>query len=287
MKETTVVCFGEMLWDLLPGKSLPGGAVMNVAYHLHKLGNPVNLVSRVGNDERGKQLLEILEGYGLPTENVQVDRVHQTGIVHADMTDPSAVKYDIVYPVAWDFIEYSPAVMKGDNYFVFGSLCPRDKVSRETLEKLLQHAGTRVLDINLRAPHYTTEFITWLLQHCDILKLNLDELVYISSWYQPFEETEAALRLLSEQFNIPVIVVTMGGDGAMLLQNGELFRETGKPVKVVDTIGSGDAFLAGFLHAQRQQKTPEDSLRLANALGALVATYSGGCPEYDTRQLPL
>lgn len=287
MQETSVVCFGEMLWDLLPGKSLPGGAVMNVAYHLHKLGEPVKLVSKVGNDERGKQLLEILSGYGLPTEYVQVDAERQTGIVHADMTDPSAVKYDIVYPVAWDFIEYSSSVMKGNDYFVFGSLCARDKVSRATLEKFILEAGARVLDINLRAPHYTTEFITWLLQHCDILKLNLDELVYISSWYRPFEGTEAALRLLADKFNIPVIVVTMGSDGAMLLQHGSLFREQGKPVKVADTIGSGDAFLAGFLHARRQQKTPEDSLRLANALGALVATYHGGCPEYDTRQLPL
>ncbi|RFS19621.1 carbohydrate kinase [Chitinophaga silvatica] len=287
MIKNTVICFGEMLWDILPGKALPGGAVMNVAYHLHKLGNPVALISRVGNDERGRQLINLLSGYGLPVDQIQIDNEHQTGIVYADMSDPHAVKYDIVHPVAWDFIEYPSSLETDNKYLVFGSLSTRDQVSRTTLKRLLAHVGTRVLDINLRAPHYTQEYIEWLLQHCDILKLNDDELSLIQSWYGVADSAEEGLKYLANRFSIPLIVLTRGADGAMLLQEKQLYKVDGVSVKVADTIGSGDAFLAGFLHAHRLKKAPIECLQIANSLGALVATYSGGCPDYDISVLPL
>lgn len=287
MQEKPVVCFGEMLWDILPDKALPGGAVMNVAYHLHRLGNAVTLISRVGNDEKGTQLLDLLSGYGLPITHVQIDPEHETGIVYADMSDPHAVKYTIVHPVAWDYIAPDAGIKVNDSYFIFGSLCSRDKVSRNTLKQLLTKAGTKVLDINLRAPHYTKEYIEWLLTQCDILKLNEDELTLILSWYYKDIDLDTGLQLLANRFSIPVIVVTKGADGAMLLMNGLLYSVDGIAVKVADTIGSGDAFLAGFLHAYRQGKTPNACLGFANALGALVASYPGGCPDYEISQLPL
>lgn len=278
-----IVCFGEMLWDILPDKELPGGAVMNVAYHLQQLGETVSLVSRVGRDQRGQGLLDMLSGYGLNTTFVQVDEKQETGKVYADMTNPHDVHYDIVYPAAWDFIQWEPALaallkQPGTRYLVFGSLCSRDAASRHTLEQALKEDLIRVLDINLREPHYTRDHIEWLLQHCHILKLNIAELELISGWYHPFEDKEWAVRELSARFNISTIVVTMGGDGALLFMNDTCYVEPGIKVNVVDTIGSGDAFLAGFLHSVIRQRPARECLVFANKLGALVASHAGGAP---------
>lgn len=275
-----IICFGEMLWDILPGKELPGGAVMNVAWHLQQLGEKVSLISRVGHDAHGQRLLDMLRGYHLSTEYIQVDEQQETGKVYADMTNPADVHYDIVYPAAWDFIRWEPpltALLKqpGTRYFVFGSLCSRDAVSRLTLEEALREELIKVLDINLRAPHYTRGHVEWLLQHCDILKLNISELELISSWYHPYEDKEWAVRELSARFNISTIVVTMGADGALLFMNDTFYVEPGIPVQVVDTIGSGDAFLAGFLHSFIQQRPPRECLVFANKLGAKVAAQAG------------
>lgn len=281
-----IVCFGEMLWDILPEKELPGGAVMNVAYHLQRLGETVSLVSRVGKDARGQGLLDMLQGYGLDTQYVQQDEKQETGKVYADMSNPHEVHYDIVYPAAWDFIQWEPALAAllhrpDTRYLVFGSLCSRDAVSRHTLEEALKEAVVKVLDINLREPHYTRAHVEWLLQECHVLKLNITELVLISSWYHPYEDKEQAVRLLSAQFKINTIVVTMGADGALLWMDNTAYVEPGIPVKVVDTIGSGDAFLAGFLHSMIHKRPARECLVFANALGALVASFAGGCPDYD------
>jgi fructokinase len=285
-----IVCFGEMLWDILPEKELPGGAPMNVAYHLRKLGEAVSLVSRVGNDARGRALLDMLAGYRISTAFVQTDAVHETGKVYANMADPHDVHYDIVFPAAWDFIGWDSALAQlmdkaSTRCLVFGSLSSRNGVSRETLERMLEGNVLKVLDINLREPHYTRPHIEWLLQHCSILKLNIAELELISSWYQPFTGKEEAVRELSARFNISTIVVTMGAGGALLFMNNACYFAPGIPVKVADTIGSGDAFLAGFLHSLLRQDTPEQCLQFANALGALVASYPGGCPDYGIEEI--
>ncbi|NLR81500.1 carbohydrate kinase family protein [Chitinophaga eiseniae] len=281
-----IVCFGEMLWDILPEKELPGGAVMNVAYHLQRLGETVSLVSRVGKDARGQGLLDMLQGYGLDTQYVQLDEKQETGKVYADMSNPHEVHYDIVYPAAWDFIQWEPSLAAllhrpDTRYLVFGSLCSRDVVSRHTLEQALKEAVVKVLDINLREPHYTRAHVEWLLEECHVLKLNITELELISSWYHPYEDKEQAVRLLSARFNIHTIVVTMGEDGALLWMDNTAYVEPGIPVKVVDTIGSGDAFLAGFLHSVIRKRPARECLVFANALGALVASFAGGSPDYD------
>lgn len=285
-----IVCFGEMLWDILPGKELPGGAVMNVAYHLQQLGEQVSLVSRVGKDARGRGLMDMLHRYGLDTSLVQTDEQHETGKVYADMTNPHDVHYDIVYPAAWDFIEWAPALASrlkdtATRYFVFGSLCSRDKVSLHTLQQALKENVIKVLDINLREPHYTRAHVEWLLGECDILKLNNNELELISGWYHPYVDKEQAVRVLSERFRIDTIVVTMGGDGALLFMNDVFYVEPGIAVKVVDTIGSGDAFLAGFLHSIIRGRAARECLVFANALGALVASYAGGAPDYNVNDI--
>lgn len=283
-----VVCFGEILWDLLPDKELPGGAPMNVAYHLQKLGLSPALLTRVGADAYGEKLLKMLLASGLSTACVQVDEQHATGLVHAHIGAGNEVRYDIVYPSAWDFIEKEArfaGLVKAATYFVFGSLAARNKTSRDTLYALLEDAPTKVLDINLRAPHYRQPLIEELLLKADILKLNEAELTTIAGWHGASMNRKQQIQLLQDRFHIRTVIVTLGADGALLAADGNFFYHTGYKVQVSDTIGSGDAFLAGFLYQLYHKAPLQKALDFAAALGALVATYPGACPAYDPAQI--
>src|SRR5215210_5874429 len=125
-----VVCFGEVLWDILPSGALPGGAPMNVAYHLKKLGTNPALITKIGTDDYGKKLVNILSDAGVTTEYFQVDYERPTGLVYANVNNHHEVVYDIVYPSAWDFIEWNDefsALLQQAGYFVYGSLTSRNK----------------------------------------------------------------------------------------------------------------------------------------------------------------
>jgi fructokinase len=283
-----VVCFGELLWDLLPSGARPGGAPMNVAYHLHKLGLQPALISRVGRDERGQGLLDVLARQGLPLTFIQEDPAQPTGVVHATIGANHEVSYDIVEPVAWDFIqgeERLTALVQGAEFFVFGSLAARQVPSRNTLFELIEAAAFRVADINLRAPHYSREVLESLLRQTNLLKLNEHELPIIAGWSQELSGMEEQVQLVQDRFRIPTIVVTMGGKGALLNKEGTVTRHPGYKVAVEDTVGSGDAFLAGFLSGTKQGLGAAECLQFANAMGAFVATKSGACPDYEVTEV--
>jgi fructokinase len=282
-----VVCFGEVLWDLLPSGAQPGGAPMNVAYHLRKLGLRPALISRIGRDELGKKLLGIMEGFGLPPDFIQQDDIHSTGIVQATINEKKEASYEIVQPVAWDFIDTAPSLpllVQNAPYFVFGSLAARSERSRNTLLELVAAANTRILDINFRPPHYSLPLAEELLQKCDLLKLNEHELPLISGWYHQLVNMEDQIRSVQDRFSIPTIVVTRGGDGAVVCHQGRITQHKGFKVRVADTVGSGDAFLAAFIAQVKQGAGMMESLEFANALGALVASKPGACPEYIRAQ---
>jgi len=283
-----IVCFGEMLWDILPDMELPGGAPMNAAYHLQQLSPPVAVISKVGKDSYGERLLALLRRHGLTTAYVQQDAAQPTGRVLAQPISDHDVQYNILFPAAWDFIEWQPGLdglLRQAEYLVFGSLATRHEVSRNTLYKALEYGAKKVLDINLRAPHYTREGIALLLEHCHILKLNSAELELISSWLGDFPAREDKVRAISRQYDIPTVVVTLGADGALLYTNDRCYYHPGFRVQVADTIGSGDAFLAGFLGSMLHGRTPEQCLAYANAAGALVASRAGACPDYDVWEI--
>src|SRR5215210_114574 len=165
-----VACFGEVLWDLLPSGALPGGAPMNVAYHLKKLGSNPVMLSKIGTDEYGRGLVDMLSANGISTDYLQVDYTYPTGLVYANPNEHNEVVYDIVFPSAWDFIEWQDEfneVMQQTQFFVYGSLTSRNKVSRDTLYQLLEIARTKVLDINLRPPHFHRTNVEYLLQQAD------------------------------------------------------------------------------------------------------------------------
>lgn len=283
-----VVCFGEVLWDILPSGPLPGGAPMNVAYHLRKLGTNPALITKIGSDNYGEKLVSILSESGVSTEFFYIDDEHPTGLVYANANDQHEVVYDIVYPSAWDFIEMKDEMallVKDAEYFVYGSLTSRSKISRDTLGQLLEIAKTKVLDINLRPPYFTRSIVQDLLRDAHILKMNNAELELITGWLSNFQNAEDRMKLMQDEFKIDMLIVTMGGDGAMVLQDGQFHRHAGFKVEVADTIGSGDSFLAGFLHQLRNGSSVEDALAFASAIGAFIATRPGACPEYELSQI--
>ena len=278
----SVVCFGEILWDVLPTGKQPGGAPFNVAVHLHQLGQPAELISRVGHDNLGSELLGFLHERGLDTRYVQLGETHPTGVVNANVGDRNEVVYTIVQPVAWDYIQYDDALaglVAAADMLVFGSLAARTAATRETLYRLLPHAKFRVFDVNMRPPHYTREVVQHLLEHADLVKMNEHELAEILGWLGKDAADEETLPWLAQRFQLQAVCVTLGADGAMLWKDGQLYRSPGLAVEVADTIGSGDAFLAALLTSWLAGQLPQQCLRLACATGALVATYQGATPS--------
>jgi len=283
-----VVCFGEVLWDILPSGALPGGAPMNVAYHLKKLGTEPALITKIGFDDYGKRLVNMLAESGVTTEYFQVDYQQPTGLVYANVNNHQEVKYNIVYPSAWDFIRWNDeltGLLQQAEYLVYGSLTSRNKDSRDTLYQLLDIAKAKVLDINLRPPHYTRSHIEYLLQKADVLKMNEAELELITGWFNGLESIEDRIKLIQNRFHIATLIVTLGPDGAIVSDRGTLYRHMGFKVKVADTIGSGDSFLAGFIHNLLMGSSAQDALTFASGIGAFVATQPGGCPQYEISQI--
>ncbi len=283
-----VVCFGEILWDVLPEQELPGGAPMNVAYHLSKLGRKATLISRIGDDERGTALRKVFEGKGIDTSYVQTDLNHKTSVVLATANAAGDMKYDIVEDVAWDYIELQPhheALVSHARYFVFGSLATRSKVSRDTLFRLLELPTRKVLDINLRAPFIDREILECQLIKTQVLKMNEDELVQVSGWYTNHKGLEDRMRVLQDKFRIETLIVTRGAKGAVINYDDRFYDHDGFKVTVADTIGSGDSFLAAFLSKFIEQHDVEMALDFACTVGAFVATRRGGCPDYSANDI--
>jgi fructokinase len=278
-----VVTYGEVLWDVLPTGHVPGGAPMNVAYHLHKTGQHPALITRIGNDDLGTSLKDYFSNLGVCTDYFQQDELLETGKVFAHLLPNNEVAYDIVSPSAWDFIVVEDRLIelvKQSSYFIYGSLASRSNVSAETLLQLLAIAPIKVLDLNLRKPHFERPLLEQLLQTADILKLNEAELEFVTSWFAEYSSIEERVQIIRKQFGIQHIVVTLGSKGAYMWMNNQSWWHEGYVVEVEDTIGSGDAFLAGMISQMIAQETPDNILDFACKLGAFIATQKGACPEY-------
>ena len=283
-----VVIFGEMLWDCLPTGPVAGGAPMNVALNLHQLGLNSRLISAVGKDEDGEKLLGFLGEFNLPLDLIQVNPDHQTSKVLVDTSDPENIKYTIVSPVAWDFIEWNEALDKAveeADAFVFGTLGVRNPESLKTLIQLLHHPTLRVFDANLRPPFFDFEVIETLLGFADVLKINEDELEIFADYFQTETSIEDLCFYLDQHFPMEIICVTRGSKGAVIYQKGKITEHAGYKVQVQDSIGAGDAFLSGFIKTYLEEKSPEEILDFACKIGAFVATQKGGTPKYTESEI--
>ncbi|MEZ2334290.1 carbohydrate kinase [Mucilaginibacter sp. RCC_168] len=283
--EIPVICYGEILWDMLPDGPQPGGAPLNVSYHLNKLGLLTSIVSRVGNDTNGEKLIKLLENWGINHDFVQEDSEYPTSEVVAKMNNGNEVSYDIVYPVAWDFIGVSDAIadqLSPDTYFVYGSLSSRNTITRKTLMELLEIDCIKVFDINLRPPFVNKDLLEMLLAKADIVKFNQAELEMAQILFGgSFSQELSQIRFIQDKFNVPEIIVTKGEFGASYYKNDKVYHAWGTEVKVKDTIGSGDSFLSAFIANHHLKQDPKVTIKNSVAMGAFIATKKGGCPPYE------
>jgi fructokinase len=288
MQNPVVICFGEVLWDLLPTGKIAGGAPMNVAYQTNNLGMQSRIISRVGTDALGQSLLAFLREKGVSVDLVQIDSNYPTGVVNVTLDEKGIPSYEIVQPAAWDHIELSAEMLETvshANALVFGSLSCRSAHSKETLLALIEKAPLRVFDINLRQPFYSQELIEALLPKANLVKVNDIELGILAEWYGMEGSESDQMAALKKKFGFNRIIVTKGEHGAACLSDTGYSSVPGVSVKVQDTIGSGDAFLSGFLSQFFAGASDQECLRFANALGALTATKAGGTPNISAEEI--
>jgi len=287
-KDIPILCYGEILWDVLPDGPQPGGAPLNVAYHLNKLGLRTGVISRVGNDDNGKWLLELMVEWEIDQKLVQIDETHSTSEVIASLKNGNEVSYEIVFPVAWDFIQADAEIrhqVDGADYFVYGSLSSRNTTSRDTLLELLDTKSIKVFDINLRYPFVKRATLEPLLQKADIIKFNEAELDVVQSLFGGSYGTEREkIAFVQDRFKVDEILITKGESGAVYYKSENRFYHYGSQVSVEDTIGSGDAFLAAFIAGHRELDSPAQILKNAISMGAFIATRKGACPGYELEE---
>lgn len=282
-----VLCVGETLWDVLPTGEFLGGAPLNVAAHLVRLGTPAALVSRVGVDLRGRVALGRLHELGLDTSHVQIDAQLPTGEARAVLDATGSASYAFLEPAAWDHIEGGDAVLdaaRRSHAVVFGTLAQRSPGSRSAIDRILGVARWRVLDVNLRAPHADREVAVRSLERADFVKLNEHELAAFARWFGIESEPGQLQEFLKREFGTTTLCITRGPAGATLWHEGRWTEQAAFATAVVDTIGAGDAFLAMLLSELLAGRAAALAMERAARLAAYVASRPGAVPLYDAEQ---
>ena len=289
IKNNEILCFGEVLWDRLPSGAKAGGAPMNVALHLNAIGLDATIASSVGNDEAGEELKKFLEDSGMSIAYVQTDEQLPTSEVLVHLDENNNATYEICEPVAWDCIQLTDSLMKKAKQaglLIYGSLASRDPLTRETLLNLLDYDGVKLIDVNFRKPYDSQEVVERLLERTNIVKLNDEELQVFAAWHNRSESNEYKLiEWFVTKYNIEMLCVTKGEKGALLYCNGKFYEHPGFKVNAVDTVGAGDAFLAGLIASLLNKKEPADALAFACATGAFVASKAGATPKYNMDEI--
>lgn len=281
MSGKIVLSFGEVLWDLLPGGEVLGGAPFNFAYRVHSLKYPSMMISRLGNDDYGERAWDKILHLGMDTQFVQRDDRKPTGTVNITLGANNEPDYFIVPDVAYDDIECTDEMLewaaKAD-CICFGTLAQRTEKSRKTLLQILRNSpdAVKLLDINLRKNCHTPEIIAQSLEQADLLKLNQDEARYLSQLFSlPVDIPEFCAAAI-ERWTLSQCIVTLGECGVFARSSDETaVYAPGYQIRLIDPCGSGDAFTAGFIDRYFRGKTLEECCQFGNVLGALVATQQG------------
>lgn len=276
---------GEALWDLLPEGKKIGGAPANFAYHVSQFGLPSCVVSAVGDDALGREIVESFNSKGF---NYLIDTVpYPTGTVQVEIDQAGIPEYDIKENVAWDNIPYTPelqALAMRTKAVCFGSLAQRNAVSRTTinsfLDAMLKSGDSLVVfDVNLRQGFYDKEILCNSMQRCNILKINDEELVTVSRMFgYPDIGLQEKCQILIGKYNLKILILTCGINGSYVFTPGHVSFQPTPKVEVADTVGAGDSFTAAFTAAILKGNTIEEAHALAVQTSAYVCTQNGAMP---------
>jgi fructokinase len=284
MENTIVVGMGEALWDVLPEGKKIGGAPANFAYHVSQFGLNSRVVSAVGDDKLG---MEILDNFREKKLNAMVEIVpYPTGTVQVELDAEGVPCYDIKEGVAWDNIPYTPALedlAKHTKAVCFGSLAQRSVVSRDTINRFIDAMPAedtlKIFDINLRQGFYTKEILCNSFSKCNILKINDEELVTVSRMFgYPGIDLQDKCWILLAKYNLKMLILTCGVNGSYVFTPGNVsFVETPR-VEVADTVGAGDSFTAAFVSSILRGLSIGEAHKLAVETSAYVCTQNGAMP---------
>ncbi|MCX6910211.1 MAG: carbohydrate kinase [Verrucomicrobia bacterium] len=279
-----VLAVGEILWDLLPSGKQLGGAPANFAYHAHALGAEARVFSRVGGDPLGREILDRLRALGLPTGGVGMDATAPTGTVSVELAADGQPRFTIHENVAWDRLvadEASLTFAAQADAVCFGSLAQRSEPSRRAIRALVTATpatALRVFDINLRQQFYSREVVEESLRLANVLKLNDTELPVLAAMFGLGDSVREQLVALAHRFALRAVALTRGAHGSVLLADGVWSEHTGLTVKVVDTVGAGDAFTAAMALGLLAGRPLDDINRHANEVAAYVCSQPGATP---------
>ncbi|MBJ7432742.1 MAG: carbohydrate kinase [Gemmataceae bacterium] len=286
-----IVGFGEILWDMLPLGKQAGGAPFNFTFHSYQLGWPAVMVSRVGKDELGQDLVEKCKELGLNPEFLQEDLIHPTGTVEVELDSQGQAEYEIKEDVAWDHLEWNDGLknLAGNCAAVcFGTLCQRHSVTRNTLKNFLERCPKKtikVFDINLRQNFYNREILEESLYKATWAKVNEQELETLTDLLGlKGDDLKESLEILRRRYNLELAALTLGENGCLVNTKNERIYLQGHKIEVADTIGAGDSFTAGLLVGLLKKKPLRRAITIANDLAAQVASKTGGTPLIDFNQ---
>jgi fructokinase len=290
---TEFYAFGEILWDCLPSGRHAGGAPFNVTAHLAQLGVSASLISAIGRDQLGDEILKVAQDKGVNTQFVRRARVGLgTGTVLVTVDAIGNATYELVQPAAWDEIKVSAAALEAvgkARALIFGSLAGRSPYNLDQLDRLLKVKGPlKFFDVNLRPPFADPPLVMELAKRADVLKLNDGEVGQLASWLRTGKATSdtprtaeavaEACATIGEATNVARICVTMAEEGAALWDRGTFVTAPAPKVVVKDTVGAGDAFMAGLMVGLTQGTDTRKVLENACRLGAFVASHDGATP---------
>jgi len=284
MYQPAILCVGETLWDLLPGGEFIGGAAFNVAAHAARLGARARLVTRVGDDERGRRALAAAAALGIDATLVQSDAQLATGEAHAVLDASGSARYEFLTPAAWDALVATPQLLRAAaecDAFVYGTLGQRDERSHAAIVQVAAAARWRVFDPNLRAPHISRELCEAGMRGAALVKINEDECRLFAQWYGADCTPEALWDVLSARFAPGALCVTLGAAGSRLRWQGHWHHQDSFPVQVADTVGAGDSFLAMLVCELLRGSDAPVAMERAARLAAFVASQAGAVPAYD------
>ncbi len=280
-----VIGIGELLWDMLPGGPRMGGAPANFACHANALGAEAAVISRVGDDDSGRKLVDRLAALGVATEGVTTDPANPTGTVEVSLGEDGQPCFRIVPGVAWDHLAATPGHMRlaaDADAICFGSLGQRSVSSRDAIRRLVSAtpaAALRVFDVNLRGDFFTPETIGESLKLANLCKLSDAELPAIAAMLGLGGDTRGQLRELAARHGLDLIAYTRGSSGSVLTDGSQWCEHAGFPSEVRDTIGAGDSFTCAVVMGLLQGWPLERISESANAIAAFVCSRDGAVPE--------
>jgi fructokinase len=286
-----VIVLGEVLWDLFDHARRLGGASLNFGVHARRLGHEVKLISAVGTDELGDQALAMIAAHDLDTRLLQTTSRFPTGTACVQAGPDGKTQFVIQRPAAYDAVNLSAADIDrlrqtASGWFYFGTLFASALQGKEVLNRLLAALKNviKFYDLNLRPDSDSPDLVLELLQRADVVKLNEDELQRVHEFTGLPLDVEAFCRQGSERYGWRAVGVTLGERGCAILANGEFVESVGHPVRVVDTVGAGDAFAAAFMHGLSLNWPAAEIASFANRVGALVASRHGAIPDWTLEE---